>query len=706
MPRSEYSEIDGNGAGRCGRQGSIIVYLVLALVAFGVLAMAGVTRFGASVTSVLSPNCATASRYMAESGMRYAVARLRACTTPAQVSAAVTALDAHTFTVDADKGLSFTLGVSYITATKTASITSTGKGCVLAAPVTSTATDANVYLPNVANPVDPTTVTVTFSSDLVDFNIAAAGTSGAITKNTSTQSVSLGNNIPSANAAVWYGGTNALCNNGACTIGNGFCATYTMKFNPYSSTQGDGIVWTVMNGSTNTLNSFGGGGENIGYAGTAADGNQIYPPKFGMEFDITPNYKNCGKVCSKTEQLACDDGTDSKVNDHVAFMFWGNQTLSCNAAMDDHIHAAGAGTSSEPYNSYNFDGSKDGYDGYYLDSSASSSGVWLRSSGSYKTYYIRYELDRATTPNAQGNYEYTQRSWLSTSASAIRSCSQSMTTRPSLERAVALPASMHNQMASAYFGWTVGSGAYSELVNISAFALTFKGVHSPTLPTVASDYVAYFPFNEGVGATTTDISSNAHVGTLSGAYMWTPDVRTTNSASIFVTDASSPPGIVTVPSSNSLKLTTAGTISCWVKMRSNKDNAGLVHKGTRPDFNDESYSLQFAGDGESVMLYVNNGSFYPPRATSSTQLNVGQWYHVAATWNSSKLYIYINGVQVGSANSGGVSARTNDSALLIGAQANSSSYLPFDGEIDDVIIYNTALTSAQIALLAGGSHYK
>jgi len=241
-------------------------------------------------------------------------------------------------------------------------------------------------------------------------------------------------------------------------------------------------------------------------------------------------------------------------------------------------------------------------------------------------------------------------------------------------------------------------------VNISGFSLTFKGPPSPTLPTVPAGYVAYFPFSEGSGSTTTDISSNGHVGTLSGTYMWTPDVRTTNSTSIFVTDASSPSGMALVPSSDSLKLTAAGTISCWVKIRNANGNAGLVHKGIT-SASDESYSLQFASDGRSLAMAVTDGYGTMRYATSSSQLNVGQWYHVAGTWDGSKIYVYINGVQLGSANTYGATARTNNSALVIGAQATSSTKYPFDGEIDDVIIYNTALTSAQILQLASGSHY-
>ncbi|MDP2848777.1 MAG: hypothetical protein Q8O35_11395, partial [Humidesulfovibrio sp.] len=130
------------------QQGSIVVYLVMGLVAFGILAMAGVTRFGSVVTSVLSPNCATSARYMAESGLRYAMARLRACNNITELNAAVAAMNGVSYTVDAAKGLSFSLslGVTLGDTSSTASVTSTGNGCTKMTEVSS-AISASVYLP-------------------------------------------------------------------------------------------------------------------------------------------------------------------------------------------------------------------------------------------------------------------------------------------------------------------------------------------------------------------------------------------------------------------------------------------------------------------------------------------------------------------------------------------------------------------------------
>jgi len=127
--------------------------MIVGLVAFGVLALAGGVRFGSTVRSVMAPNCALQARLMSESGIRYATARLRACDTPSDAAAAATAMQGQTVTVDSDKGLSFTLAATYDSATNTASVTSTGNGCtgLGSTPTTSTSTAPSINLPNIGS---------------------------------------------------------------------------------------------------------------------------------------------------------------------------------------------------------------------------------------------------------------------------------------------------------------------------------------------------------------------------------------------------------------------------------------------------------------------------------------------------------------------------------------------------------------------------
>lgn len=115
-------------------RGSTLIYIVLALVVFGVLASVGATRFSTTTSAVMRPNCAQQARYLGESGARYAMARLRACANESAIADAVAEMNGKTYVVDEARGLSFTLAMTY--SGGTAAVSSTGTSCANAEPST------------------------------------------------------------------------------------------------------------------------------------------------------------------------------------------------------------------------------------------------------------------------------------------------------------------------------------------------------------------------------------------------------------------------------------------------------------------------------------------------------------------------------------------------------------------------------------------
>lgn len=86
---------------------------------------------------------------------------------------------------------------------------------------------------------------------------------------------------------------------------------------------------------------------------------------------------------------------------------------------------------------------------------------------------------------------------------------------------------------------------------------------------------------------------------------------------------------------------------------------------------------------------------------STVTVPVGVWTHVASTYNGTTLTVWVNGVRAGSR---AVSGRTcrNDHPLAIGAKNYPAKGLLeafWDGQLDDVRIYNRALSAAEIAAL-------
>lgn len=130
--------------------------------------------------------------------------------------------------------------------------------------------------------------------------------------------------------------------------------------------------------------------------------------------------------------------------------------------------------------------------------------------------------------------------------------------------------------------------------------------------------------------------------------------------------------------------------------------------------------------GRAALQFGNNGGFaiggrradgdsLARYASASGLISIGQTYHIAGTVDFSSgtavIHLYLNGVEVAntlapsaSAFSGGSAiSNTASQAAYIGANGggNSGAGSEFtDGLIDDVRIYNTALSASEVAALA------
>lgn len=79
---------------------------------------------------------------------------------------------------------------------------------------------------------------------------------------------------------------------------------------------------------------------------------------------------------------------------------------------------------------------------------------------------------------------------------------------------------------------------------------------------------------------------------------------------------------------------------------------------------------------------------------ANTAITDTNWHHVVVTWNGTTGKIYLDGMDV----SGSTTSRTfvaNSTNLVIGAKYPFGADSPFHGSVDEVAIYNTALTSTR-----------
>jgi hypothetical protein len=116
--------------------------------------------------------------------------------------------------------------------------------------------------------------------------------------------------------------------------------------------------------------------------------------------------------------------------------------------------------------------------------------------------------------------------------------------------------------------------------------------------------------------------------------------------------------------------------------------------------------LQHSGDSKPGPI---NGAFEFALQTdverrvvwSDTVPREGVWYHVAATWDdvTKEIRIYVNGVLEQSAHINGTLINDMARKPTIGARSKAASKDRFfTGLIDEVIVYNRALTATEVAM--------
>ena len=142
---------------------------------------------------------------------------------------------------------------------------------------------------------------------------------------------------------------------------------------------------------------------------------------------------------------------------------------------------------------------------------------------------------------------------------------------------------------------------------------------------------------------------------------------------------------VTVNDSASLNLVNGLTLEAWVSPTVSSGWRVIMLKEL-----DAIYEL-YASSSSGPVGGVNSGGYQ--EVFSSTSLPTNTWSHVAATWDGTTLRLYVNGVQVGSRAVAGTLATTSN-PLRIGADAKWGEY--FAGTIDEVRVYNRALSAAEI----------
>jgi hypothetical protein len=111
--------------------------------------------------------------------------------------------------------------------------------------------------------------------------------------------------------------------------------------------------------------------------------------------------------------------------------------------------------------------------------------------------------------------------------------------------------------------------------------------------------------------------------------------------------------------------------------------------------NSDASWFSFTGGGSGKFLLELNGG----QQQDSVAVNDGNWHNIVAIKTSNIIYYYVDGVAAGTSTS--LSSIATTDVLTLGVWNNNGQYFP--GSMDDVRVYNRALSATEIsALYAGG----
>ncbi len=210
---------------------------------------------------------------------------------------------------------------------------------------------------------------------------------------------------------------------------------------------------------------------------------------------------------------------------------------------------------------------------------------------------------------------------------------------------------------------------------------------------VTSGLVGEWKFDEDIGTTSTltyDATGNGDNGTLMSSP--TRATSTCKIANCLVFNGSN---YVSIPNSATLELRNAISISAWVNPATSTASTQLAIMGKSSEV---ILSLSY---GQSrFTIYATAGGY--SQAMGGTILPANTWYHIVGTFDGNQIKIYENGVLKGTTN---YSTSIADTAAIpyIGS---AGGYQFFSGSIDDVRIYNRALSAYEVGQLYNSNVFK
>jgi Concanavalin A-like lectin/glucanases superfamily len=212
---------------------------------------------------------------------------------------------------------------------------------------------------------------------------------------------------------------------------------------------------------------------------------------------------------------------------------------------------------------------------------------------------------------------------------------------------------------------------------------------------LSNGLIAYLKFDDGTGIAARDSSGNGNNGTLQRLNAATAWVSGYLGTAVDIAGT----GLVAIEQSVGLNSLSNGfTISAWV----NRTGDGTI--AARRSVGGLGFLYRFFITGGRLGLQINSSNGARADFLGANVVPTGQWVHVAAVYDQLNARVFLGGVTNGEQRYE-LPVGPENSAFVLGASEGATADATADhlfGQIDEVAVYNRALSAVEVAAVAQG----
>jgi hypothetical protein len=215
---------------------------------------------------------------------------------------------------------------------------------------------------------------------------------------------------------------------------------------------------------------------------------------------------------------------------------------------------------------------------------------------------------------------------------------------------------------------------------------------------LSTGLVGHWPLDDGSGTTATDVSGNGNNGTLQNmdpATDWVTGVIGSHALDFDGVDDEL--GVIYNPT-----FVRDISVAAWIRLRdqdlSSAQSLVIISENLKPyDF---ALVERFGGAQLGFEVWVGGSRFKKQDPGAIPRSRFGEWIHVAAVREADEIRLYVDGTDTGGSypdpqTDGDLDATGSD--LFLGSRNSANNV--FDGQLDNIRIYNRALSDCEVQAL-------